>query len=61
MTFQVLDSKGKYFLDLVDGNENTLELFYIKDGLQLKYFGHFNTLCTRALRAITNHTPIGKY
>ena len=61
MTFQVLDSKGKHFLDLVDGDENTLEPFYIKSSSWLKYFGHSNTLCARALRAITNHTPIGEY
>jgi len=33
MIFQASDSKGKYFHDLVDGNENTLELSYIKGGL----------------------------
>ena len=61
MTFQVLDSKGKHFLDLVDGDENTLEPSYIKGSSWLKYFGHSNTLCARASRAITNHAPIGEY
>ena len=60
-TFQALDSKGKHFLDFVNGDENTLEPSYIKDGLWLKYFGYSNILCTRVLRAITNHTPIGEY
>ena len=61
MTFQALDLKGKHFLDLVDSNDNIIELFYIKGGLWLKYFGYSNLLCTRALRAITNHAPTGKY
>ena len=61
MIFQASHSKGKHFLNLVDGNENTLELSYIKGSLWLKYFGHSNTLYARASRAITNHTPIGKY
>jgi len=30
MTFQVLDMKGKHFLDLNDNNNNTIELLYIK-------------------------------
>ena len=33
MIFQASDMKGKQFLDLVDGNNNPLELSYIKDGL----------------------------
>ena len=61
MIFQASHSKDKHFLNLVDGNENTLELSYIKGSLWLKYFGHSNTLYARASRAITNHTPIGKY
>jgi len=55
MTFQASDSKSKHFLDFVDGDENTLELSYIKGSLWLKYFGYSNTLCARASRAITNH------
>ena len=33
MTFQALDGKGKYFLDLVDDNFDTIEPVYTKDGL----------------------------
>ena len=61
MTFQVLDLKGKYFLDLLGNNNNIIELSYIKGRSWLKHFGHFNSLCARATRAITNHTPIGDY
>ena len=61
MIFQVSDIKGKYFLNLVDNDNNTIKPSYIKEGLQLKYFGHSNSLCTRALRAITNHAPIDEY
>ena len=61
MTFQALDFKGKQFLDLLDGDNNIIELSYVKGGAWLKYFSYLNSLCTRASRAITNHTPIGKY
>ena len=61
MIFQALDAKEKHFLDLLNTNDNIIELSYIKDGLWLRYFGHSNFLCTRALRAITNHAPISKY
>jgi len=61
MIFQVLDMKSKQFLDLVDGNNNPLELSYIKGGLWLQNFGHSNFLYARASRAITNHVPTGKY
>ena len=60
MIFQALDLKGKHFLDLLD-DDNTIELSYIKDRSWLKHFDHSNLLCARATRAITNHTPIGKY
>ena len=33
MTFQALDGRGKNFLDLVDINNDTIVLLYIKDGL----------------------------
>jgi len=33
ITFQVSDLKDKHFLDLVDGDNNLLELLYIRDGL----------------------------
>jgi len=55
-----LDLKGKHFLDLLD-NDNITELSYIKGRSWLKYFGHSNSLSARAIRAITNHTPIGEY
>ena len=29
--------------------------------MQLKFIGHSNTLCVRAIRAITNHAPIEEY
>ena len=61
MTFQVLDLKGNQFLDLLDDNNNTIELFYIKEGLWLKMFGHSNLLYACATRAITNHAPTGEY
>ncbi len=32
-----------------------------KGRLWLKYFGHSNSLHTKALRAIVNYTPIGEY
>ena len=61
MTFQALDRKGRQFLNLVDDNFNTIELSYIKEGLWLQSFGYSNSLCVRAIRAITNHAPIGEY
>ena len=61
MMFQASDMKGKQFLDLVDGNNNLLELLYIKGSLWLQNFGHSNFLCARASRAITNHVPTGEY
>ena len=61
MTFQASDDKGRYFLDLLDNDLNSIKLTYSKGGLWLKFFGHSNSLCTRATRAITNHAPIGEY
>ena len=61
MTFQVLNEKEKQFLDLVDDNFNAIEPTYTKGGLQLQSFGYSNSLCVRAIRAITNHAPIGEY
>ena len=61
MTFQVSDMKGRHFFNLVDSNNNVLEPAYSKGGIWLKYFGHSNILCTRALRVITNHALISKY
>jgi len=53
--------KGNQFLDLVDGDNNPLELSYIRGGPWLQNFGHSNSLCARASRAITNHVPTGEY
>ena len=61
MTFQASDGKGKQFLDLLDDNFNIIELAYTKGGPWLQVFGHSNSLCTCATRAITNHAPIGEY
>ena len=61
MTFQASDGKGKQFLDLIDDNLEIIEPSYTKGGPWLQVFGHSNLLCTRAMRAITNHTLIGKY
>jgi len=61
MTFQALDLKGQQFLDLYNEDNNPLEPLYARGGAWLKYFGHSNSLCARAMRAITNHAPIGEY
>ena len=61
MTFQVLDKKGKHFLNLVDNNYKDIKLSYIKDGPWLQAFRHSNSLCAHATRAITNHGLIGEY
>ena len=61
MTFQASDGKGRHFLKLVDDNLKDIKLFYTKEGLWLQIFSHSNSLCTHAMRAITNHAPIGEY
>ena len=61
MMFQASDGKGNNFLDLLDNDYNSIEPSYIKGGPWLQAFGHSNSLCTQATRAITNHTPIGEY
>ena len=61
MTFQASDGKGNNFLDLLDNDYNPIVPSYIKGSLWLQAFGHSNSLCTQATRAITNHAPIGKY
>ena len=61
MTFQVSDGKGRHFFDLVNNYLETIELSYTKGGPWLQSFGHSNSLCTRATRAITNHALIGGY
>jgi len=57
----VLDLKEKNFLELLDNKSNPIELLAIKGYLWLQYFGHSNSLCTRATRAIVNYTLIGEY
>ena len=61
MTFQVSDLKGRNFLELVDNDNKLLEPTYCKGSSWLQVFGHSNLLCARAMRAITNHAPIGEY
>jgi len=61
MTFQASDLKGRNFLELVDSDNNTLEPTYCKGSSWLQVFGHSNSLCTRATRAIINHALIGEY
>ena len=61
MIFQASDDKGHNFLELLDGEDKPLELTYSKGGTWLKYFGHSNSLCARASRAIINHVPIREY
>ena len=52
ISFQVSDLKGRNFLELLDSDQNPIELSTIN---------YFNSLCTRATRAIVNHTPTSEY
>ena len=61
MTFQASDGKGRNFLDLLDDKFNVIEPHFTKGGPWLQTFGHSNLLCAHAVRAITNHAPIGEY
>jgi len=61
MTFQALDGKGRHFLDLFNDNFNVIKPLYIKKGSWLQVFGHSNSLCVHATRAITNYALIGEY
>jgi len=61
MMFQASDLKGWQFLDLVDHDDISIELFYSNREPWLKFIGHSNLLCMRATRAIINHAPIGEY
>ena len=61
MTFQALDFKGNHFLSLLDDDYLSIKPTYMKGGAWLKLLGHSNSLCARATKAITNHTPIGEY
>jgi len=57
--FQASDDKERNFLELLDDNLNIIELTYFKNRSWLKYFGHLNSLYTRAMRAIVNYASIG--
>ena len=48
-------------MDLLDDDLNPIEPSIIKGSSWLLYFGHSNTLCAWASRAITNHALIGEY
>ena len=61
MTFQASDLKGNQFLDLLNDDNNIIKPSYVKGRSWLKTFCHLNSLCARATRAITNHTPIGEH
>ena len=61
MTFQASNLKGNQFLDLLDDDNNIIKPSYVKRGSWLKTFGHLIFLCVCAIRAITNHAPIGEY
>ena len=61
MTFQTSDYKETNFLDLLDNKYLSIKPTYIKDGTWLSLLGYSNILCARAIRAITNYAPIGKY
>ena len=61
MFFQAADTRRRNSLDLLDDNLNPIEPSNIKDSPWLQYFSYSNLLCARAIRAIINHTSIGKY
>ena len=61
MTFQASDGKERNFLDLLNDDFNPIKPHYTKGGPWLQAFSHSNSLCARAVRAITNHAPIGEY
>ena len=61
MTFQASDGKGKQFLNLLNNDLNDIKPSYARGGPWLQAFGHSNSLCAHAVRAITNHAPIGEY
>jgi len=61
MIFQSLDLKGRQFLELCNNDNNSIELFYVKEDVWLKFFGYSNSLCVRVTRAIMNHASIGEY
>ena len=61
MTFQASDGKSNNFLNLLDDDLNEIEPSCARGSPWFQAFGHFNSLCARATRAITNHALIGEY
>ena len=61
ITFQASNTRDKNFLDLLDNDIHLSKLSYTKGDSWIKYFGYLNSLCTRATKAIINHTLIGEY
>ena len=61
MTFQASDEKGRQFLNLVNDNFENIKPSYTKGGPWLQSFGHSNSLCAQATRAIASYAPIGEY
>jgi len=61
MSFQVLNNKENFFLELLNNDSKLIEPSISKGGPWLKYFGHSNSLYARATRVIVNYAPIGKY
>jgi len=53
--------KERNFLNLLNNDLSNIEPSYTKGGPWIENFGFSNSLCARATRAITNHTPIGEY
>ena len=56
-----MDYKGRQFLESLNSNLNPLKPSTKNGGLWLKQFGYFNSLCTRVIRAVVNHTPTSEY
>jgi len=59
--FQASNTKGRFFLNLLDDNLKSVEPSYSEEVLWLKFFGYSNLLYTGASRAIINHTSIEEY
>ena len=58
ITFQASNVKGSNFLDLCNNEDCSIKPSYSKESLWIRYFGHSNSLCTRATRAIVNYAFI---
>jgi len=61
MIFQASELKNNHFLNLQNNELCIIKLLYTKGGLWIKQFGYSNLLCTRVMRAITNHASIEEY